>query len=67
MDGIKLLVKKEKELETLIQTIKISLYDIEMEFGIEKCDMLIMKNRKRQMIEGIQPTNQERIRTLREN
>ena len=47
MDDIKLLVKNEKELETLIQAMRIYSDDIRMEFGIKKCAMLIMKSRKR--------------------
>ena len=39
--------KKKKELETLIQSIRIYNQDIEMEFGIEKCVMFIMKNGKK--------------------
>ena len=35
-----------------------------MEFGKEKCDMLIMTNGKREITEGIEQPNQERIRTL---
>ena len=37
-----------------------------MEFGINKCAMLIMKSGKRQMTEGIELPNKERIRTPRE-
>ena len=37
-----------------------------MEFGIEKCAMLIIKSGKRQMMEGIEVSNQERIKTLGE-
>ena len=37
-----------------------------MEFGIEKCAVLIMKSRKRQIMEGIELSSQEKIRTLRE-
>ena len=48
IDDIKLFEKNKKELETLIQTIRIYSQDTGMEFGIEKCAMLIMKNRKRQ-------------------
>ena len=33
-----------------------------MEFGVEKCDMLIMKSRKQHIIEGIELLNQEKIR-----
>ena len=54
--------KNEKELEILMQAVRIFIEDIRMEFGIEKkCTMLIMKSRKRQMIEGIEKES-ERIR-----
>ena len=61
IDDIKLFVKKEKELETLIQAVRIYSDDIRMEFGTE-----IMKNRKRQMMEEIELRNQRKIRTLGE-
>ena len=38
-----------------------------MEFDIEKCVMLIMRNAKRHMTEGRELPNQEKIRTLGEN
>ena len=37
-----------------------------MEFGTEKCARLIMKSRRRQMTEGIELPNQEKIGTLGE-
>ena len=37
-----------------------------MEFGIEKCAMLLMKSGKRYMTEGIELLNQEKVRTLGE-
>ena len=40
--------------------------NIGMEFGIEKWAMLMMKNGKRQIMEGIEQPNQEKIRTLGE-
>ena len=55
---------KNKELETLMVTVRIHSQDIGMEFDIEKCSMLIMKSR--QMTEGIELPNQENIGTLRE-
>ena len=64
MDDIKLFVTNEKELEILIQAVRIYSQDIGMEFGIEKCAMLIMKCGKRHMTEGIELLNQEKIRTL---
>ena len=57
MDSIKLFAKNEKELETLIQAVRIYSDNIEMEFSLEKCAMLIMKSRKRQKTEGIKLPN----------
>ena len=47
MYDIKIFVKNEKELKTLIWTISKYNQDIGMEFDIEKCAMLIMKVRKK--------------------
>ena len=44
MDDIKLFAKNVKELEILIQKIKIYSQDIEMEWGIEKCTVQIKKS-----------------------
>ena len=46
--------KIEKELETLIHTIRIYSQDIGMEFGIEKCALLVMKSGKRHLTDGIE-------------
>ena len=46
MGAIKLLVKCEKELETLKQRIRIYSKDIGIEFGIEKCTVLICVKRE---------------------
>ena len=40
--------------------------NIGMEFGIEKCVMLVMKSEKGQMTEGIELPNQYKIITLEE-
>ena len=44
MDDIKSFAKNEKELETLIHAISIYSQDTGMEFGFEKCVMLVMKS-----------------------
>ena len=44
MDDIKLFTKKKKRKKNWSQTVKIYSHDIGMEFSIEKCAMLIMKN-----------------------
>ena len=46
MDDIKLFAKNGKELETLIHAVRIYSQDIGMEYGIEKCAMLVMKSGK---------------------
>ena len=64
--NMKLFAKNEKESETLIHAVRIYSQDVGMEFGIEKCDMRIMKSRKRHMTDGMELPNQDKIRTLRE-
>ena len=67
MDDIKLFAKNEKELETLIHTVRIYSPDRGMEFGIEKCAMLVMKSIKRQLTDGMELPNQDKIITLTVN
>ena len=65
-DNFKLFAKNEKESETLIQAVRICSQNIRMDFGLQKCAMLIMRSRKRQMTEGIELLNQEKIRPFGE-
>ena len=67
MDDIKLFAKNEKELETLIHTVRIYSRDIGMEFGIEKCAMLVMKSGKRQLTDGMELPNKDKIKTFAGN
>ena len=67
MDDIKLFAKNEKELETLIHTVRIYSQNIGMEFGIEECVMLVMKSGKWHMTDGMELSNHDRIRTHEEN
>ena len=59
------MVKNEKELETLIHAVRTYSQDIGVEFGIEKCAMLVMKSVKRQLTDEMELPNQDDIRTLR--
>ena len=61
MDDIKLFAKKEKELETLIHVVRIYSQDIGMEFDIEKYAMLVMKSGKRNMTDGMELPNDDKI------
>ena len=56
--------KNEKELETLIQAMRIYSQDIRMEFGIEKCTMSIMRSGKQHTTERIEPPNKEKVKTI---
>ena len=64
IDDIKLFAKNEKELKTLVHTVRIYSQDIGMEFGIEKWALLVMKRGRRHLTEL---PNQDKIRTLAEN
>ena len=66
MDDIKLFAKNGKELEPKMKTIRIYNLDIGIEFSIEKCTMLI-KKRKRQIMDVIELQNQKRNKTLGDN
>ena len=55
---IKLFAENEKKLETLIQAVRIYSDDIGMEYGREKCAILIMESGKLQMTEATELPNQ---------
>ena len=55
--------KNERQLDILIQTVRIYSQGIGMEFSIEKCTILVMKSGKQYMTEGIKLPNQEKILT----
>ena len=44
MNDIKLFLKNDKELETLIHAVRMYSQDIGIDFGIEKCAMLVKKS-----------------------
>ena len=44
MDDLKLFGKTEREMEALVDLVKVSSADIGMEIGIDKCAVLVMEN-----------------------
>ena len=46
MDDLKLYSQSQKRLDSLVQTVRIFSEDIGMEFGIQKCAMLVMEKGK---------------------
>ena len=47
MDDIKQFAKNKNEVKTHIQTVRVFIQNIGMEFGIERCAMRVIKNGKR--------------------
>ena len=59
IDEIKLFAKNERQLETLIRTVRIYSRDIGMEVGVEKCAMLVMKSGKQELTDRMELPNQD--------
>ena len=64
MDDLKLYGKNEKQVDNLVNTVRIFSRDIGMEFGISKCAVLIMKRGKACACEGIVLPDAQVIRGL---
>ena len=64
MDDFKLYSKKDRALDSLIQTVRIFSEDIGMEFGIDKCAMLVMQKRKIEKSDSIPLPNDKVIKSL---
>ena len=66
MDDLKLYSRNEKGLGTLVQTIRVFREDIGMEFGIEKCAMLVTEKEKIVKSVGIELPDGKVIKSLQE-
>ena len=64
IDDLKLYSKSEKALDCFIQTVRIFSEDIGIQFGIDKCAMLVMKKGKIVKSDGIQLPNGKVIKSL---
>ena len=64
MDHLKLY--SEKGLDSLVQTVRVFSEDIGMEFGIEKCAMLVLEKGKIEKSVGIELPDGEFIKPLQE-
>ena len=64
MDDVKLFGKTEKQLESLMNTVRIFSDDIRMEFGIKKCGVLVMKKGKHVRSERIEIPSGEKIKEI---
>ena len=66
MDDLKLYSRSEKGLDSLVQTVRVFSEDIGMEFGIEKCAMLVIERGKIVKSVGIELPDHRIIRSLQE-
>ena len=66
MDDLKLCSHSEKGLDSLIQTVRAFSEDIRMEFGIEKCAMLVMEKGKIVKSVGKKLPDRKVIKSLKE-
>ena len=64
MDNLKLYSRIEKGLDSLVQTVRVLSEDIGMEFGIEKCAMLLMEKGKIVKSVGIELPDDKVIKSL---
>ena len=66
MDDLKLYSRNEKGLDSLVKTVPVFSEDIGMEFGIEKCAMLVMEKGKIVRSVGIELPGSKVIKSLQE-
>ena len=66
MDDLKLYGKSENEIKGLVSTVEVFSQDIRMEFGIEKCVVIIMNRGKVKSTDGIELPSGEKIREIEE-
>ena len=66
MDDLKLYSQNEKGMDSLVQTIRVCSEDIGIEFGIEKCAMLVMEKGKIVKSVGIELPDGKVIKSLQE-
>ena len=67
MDDLKLFGKNEREIDSLVNTVRIFSNDIKMEFGMSKCGVLTMKRGKIANTEGIHMPDGQRMMAIEDN
>ena len=67
MDNLKLYGKSENEIKGLVSIVEVFSQDIDMEFGIKKCGVIIKNRRKVKSTDGIELSRGEKIREIEED
>ena len=66
MDDLKLLAKNEDQMDSVVNTVRIFSEYIKMEFGLPKCEVLIMKRGKVVKSEGINMPDRKMMKNIEE-
>ena len=66
MDDLKLYGKSEKQVDTLLNTVRVFSQDIGMQFGVNKCAVLVLKRGKVVRCERVEMPNNQVIKSLGE-
>ena len=64
MDYLKVYGKDKAEIESLVSTVQLISQDIGMEFGINKCGVVVLKRRKLCKSEGVKLINGQTIKEV---
>ena len=67
MDGLKIFAKSECEVNRLVSTVQILSNGIKMEFGMQKCGVLVLKTGKVVPSKGVDMPDGERIKEVVRN
>ena len=67
MDDIKLFGSNKRDVDTLVQTVRVITEDMRMEFGIEKCALVNIERGKLKKVEGISLPNDVTIKEIEES
>ena len=65
-DDLKLFGESERDIESLVNTVDRFSCDISMQFGIEKCDVIIMKRGRMVTCDGIQLPDGKKMKRFKD-
>ena len=66
MDDLKLYEKDERDIDSLVNTVRVFSDDFGMEFGLKNCGVVVMKRRRVVKFEGVDLPDGRRIKTVEE-
>ena len=67
MDDLKLYGNDERQIDSLIHTVRVFSVDIRMEFGLKKCAVVVMKRDKVVKNDGVDLPDGSRMKSIEED